>query len=365
MKYIDEYRDAKKASQLVSLINKEAKLPVYKIMEVCGTHTAAIRKFGIKSMLSDAIELISGPGCPVCVTSDGYLRNALFLARRKDMVITTYPDMLRVPVGRRSLETARSEGADIRGVNSALDALDIARRLPKKEIVFLAVGFETTAPGTAIALETAKKEKLKNFSIYSAHKTIPEALIALGKDRELTLNGFLLPGHVSAIIGVSGYAQVFKKLAKLALSSVITGFESSDILLAIYIIVKAVNCGRPILENEYARIVQVKGNMRAKALLKKAFVQKDSVWRGLGIIKNSGLFVRSGYSDFDAQKRYKLKNEVQNTHASYGCLCADVLKGKIAPTQCPFFGKSCTPLAPKGPCMVSREGTCRSYYEYK
>jgi len=364
MKYIDEYRDAKKAGQLVSLINKEATLPVYKIMEVCGTHTAAIRRFGIKSMLSDRIELISGPGCPVCVTSDGYLKNALSLASRKDIIITTYPDMLRVPAGGKSLETARSAGSDVRGVNSALDALDIARRLTKKEVVFLAVGFETTAPGTAIALETAKKEKLKNFSVYSAHKTIPEALIALGKDKELALNGFLLPGHVSAIIGVSGYAQVFKKLAKLALPSVITGFESSDILLAIYSIVKAVNSGRHILENEYTRIVQEKGNTRAKALLKKVFAQKDSVWRGLGVIKNSGLFVRAGYSEFDAQKRYSLKNEVKDTHASQGCLCADVLKGKIAPTQCPFFGKACTPQAPSGPCMVSREGTCRSYYEY-
>jgi hydrogenase expression/formation protein HypD len=365
MKYIDEYRDPKKVRRLVDLISAEAVRPVYKIMEVCGTHTSAIQRFGIKSMLSDAIELISGPGCPVCVTSDGYLKNALSLARRRHIVIATYPDMLRVPVDGESLETARSVGADIRGVNSALEALDLARRLPKKEVVFLAVGFETTAPGTAIALETVKKEKLKNFSIYSAHKTIPEALIALGKDRELALNGFLLPGHVSAIIGVSGYAQVFKKMA---LSSVITGFESSDILLAIYYIVKAVNDGRPILVNEYTRIVQDKGNMRAKILLKKVFVQKDSVWRGLGVVRNSGLFVRSGYSDFDAQNRYKLKNEAKSAgsaHASHGCKCADVLKGKIAPTQCPSFGKACTPLAPKGPCMVSREGTCRSYYEYK
>ncbi|OIO36736.1 MAG: hydrogenase formation protein HypD [Candidatus Omnitrophica bacterium CG1_02_44_16] len=365
MKYIDEYRDPKKVRRLVDLINSEVVRPVYKIMEVCGTHTAAIRRFGIKSMLSQKIELISGPGCPVCVTSDGYLKNALFLARHKDIVITTYPDMLRVPADGESLETLRSEGADIRGVNSALDALDIARRLPKKEVVFLAVGFETTAPGTAIALETAKKEKLRNFSVYSAHKTIPEALIALGEDRELALNGFLLPGHVSAIIGVSGYARVFKKIA---LPSVITGFESSDILFAIYRIVKAVNDRRPILENEYTRIVRNKGNTRAKALLKKAFIQKDSLWRGLGVIKNSGLFVRSVYSEFDAQKKYNLKNEVKNTRAlraARGCLCADVLKGKIAPTQCPFFGKSCTPLAPKGPCMVSREGTCRSYFEYQ
>ena len=195
MKYIDEYRDPVQSQRLASLINGEADRKTYKIMEVCGTHTAAIRKFGIKSMLSQRIELISGPGCPVCVTSDGYLKDAIGLSKKQSVLLATYPDMLRVPVGRTSLEQERSKGADIRGVNSALEALDMARRFKNKEIVFLAVGFETTAPGTAIAVKEAQKEKIRNFSVYSAHKTIPEALGALGKDKDLAIAGFLLPGH--------------------------------------------------------------------------------------------------------------------------------------------------------------------------
>jgi len=362
MKYIDEYRDPKKVRRLVDLINAEAVRPIYKIMEVCGTHTAAIHKFGLRSLLSKNIELISGPGCPVCVTSDGYLRNAISLLKDKLVLLATYPDMLRVPVDTTSLEKERSRGADIIGVNSALEALDIAKRAKGREVIFLGVGFETTAPGTAIVVKAASKEKIKNFSVYSAHKTIPEALLALGKDRDLALDGFLLPGHVSAILGLDGYHAVMKKIN---LASVITGFEALDILLSIYKIVRAVNEKVPILENEYTRIVAKEGNSKAKALLKEVFEKKDGFWRGLGVIKDSELAVRDKFRTQDASVKFSLKKEKIDAGKSVACRCADVLKGKIQPPACHFFGKACTPQTPQGPCMVSREGACRSYYEYK
>lgn len=361
MKFIDAYRDPKKCRRLAAMINAEARRQAYCLMEVCGTHTAAIHKFGIRQMLTQKIRLISGPGCPVCVTSDAYLKNALGLSREKNNMIATYPDMLRVPAGGESLEKARCRGAAIYDVNSALEALDLAKSHPKNEVIFLAVGFETTAPGSAIAVEMAKKEKLKNFSIYSAHKTIPEALMALGKDKDLALDGFLLPGHVSAIIGVSGYRSIMKKLR---LAACIAGFEPLDILLSIFQIVRAVNAATPLLENEYARIVKEKGNERAKKLLSRVFEPGDSVWRGLGIIKKSGLCVRRSYADFDAQKKFGLQDEPSDKDLTRGCRCADVLKGRMMPSACPFFAKSCTPEAPQGPCMVSREGTCRAFYEY-
>ena len=362
MKYINAYRDKTKCEKLAAWINACVKNKNYKIMEVCGTHTASIRKFGIRSLLSEKIELISGPGCPVCVTSDDYLRNAIRLSKKKDMLLATYPDMLKVPVDESSLEDARSQGADIRGVTSALEALDLARRFPRREIVFLAVGFETTAPGTAIALQAAKKEKIKNFSVYSAHKTIPEALLALAADETLKIQGFLLPGHVSAIIGVSGYRPIMKSLK---VPCVVTGFEPLDILLAIYTILQAIHLKNPILENEYKRIVRENGNQKAQILLNQVFEKHDSVWRGLGIIRNSGLALRKHFKEFDSLKRFCLKKETAGRNPKRSCLCAEVLKGKISPTQCSLFGKSCIPQSPKGPCMVSAEGTCRSFYEYQ
>jgi hydrogenase expression/formation protein HypD len=364
MKYVDEYRDENKSRQLVSLIAKEVfrGRRVYKIMEVCGTHTAAIRKFGIRTLLPAQIELISGPGCPVCVTSDGYLRNAIGILKNKKTLLATYPDMLRVPVDGTSLEAERSQGADIVGVNSALEALDLARRFKTKTIVFLAVGFETTAPGTAIAVKTAQKEKISNFSVYSAHKTIPEALFALGKDKDLKINGFLLPGHVSAIIGLDGYRPVMKKLG---IASVISGFEPLDILVSVYRIVKAVNDKKAILENEYGRIVAEAGNPRARVLLAEVFKKTDGIWRGLGVIKGTELALNTKFRPFDASIRFGLEKETVPEGARTRCRCAEVLKGKITPHQCPYFGKACTPKAPMGPCMVSREGTCRSYFEYR
>lgn len=361
MKYVDEFRDVGKSKKLASLINQTVCPQQYKIMEVCGTHTAAICRFGISAMLSERIRLISGPGCPVCVTSDGYLKNAINLAACKDTIVATYPDMFKVPVGDSSLEKCVSEGRDIRGVNSALEALALARSFPGKQVVFLGVGFETTAPGSAIAIKAALKEGIKNFSVYSSHKTIPEALAALASDKSLSLDGFLLPGHVSAIIGLKGYKSI---LGNVSIPSIITGFEPLDILFAIYKIISAINLKKPLLENGYKRIVKDGGNQKAQELLLEVFEPKDGFWRGIGVIGKSELGIRKKFEKFDAFKRFGLKNE-DNDDALVGCRCADVLKGKINPDECVLFAKKCTPQSPKGPCMVSREGSCRAFFEYR
>ncbi|HQP91515.1 MAG TPA: hydrogenase formation protein HypD [Candidatus Omnitrophota bacterium] len=359
MRYVDEYRDVKKVKKLADLINSIATRRSYKIMEVCGTHTSSIQRFGIKSLLPANIELISGPGCPVCVTSEGYIKSAIELSKKDDVIIATYPDMIRVPSKAGSLEKARSEGSSIRQVNSAIEALKLAQKYPEKEIVFLAVGFETTSPGTAIALRAAKERKIRNFSVYCAHKTIPEALMYLAESGDVELDGFLLPGHVSVIIGMDGYKTAFNKMR---LPSVISGFEPLDIMWAIYRIILSVNSHRPVLENAYKRIVRDSGNARAKAVLKKVFYKSDSFWRGLGVIKKSGLSLNPCFKEFDAIPKFSLK---EKGTGSFSCKCASVLKGLINPAQCVHFCKTCSPESPKGPCMVSKEGTCRAYYENK
>ncbi|MFA5039394.1 MAG: hydrogenase formation protein HypD [Candidatus Omnitrophota bacterium] len=360
MKYVDDFRSSVDCLALAKRINALCAGRALKIMEVCGTHTAAIRRFGLPSILSEKIRLISGPGCPVCVTSDSYLANALALARRKNMTLATYADMLRVPAAGTSLEGARGLGADIRVVTSALDVLKMAKALPARQVVFLAVGFETTAPGTALLAKAAKKEGLKNLRIYSGHKTIPQALMALGSDKGLKLDGFILPGHVSVITGLSAYKEV-SRLTRLP--SVVCGFEPMDILTGIYRIVEAVVLKKPILGNAYERVVRPQGNARARRILNEVFVSRDSVWRGLGVIPGSGLFFRHGYSFLDAALAFGLKESADKKSAALGCLCADVLKGKTAPARCPYFGRACSPLSPKGPCMVSREGSCRTHFE--
>ncbi len=397
MRFVSEYRDVRRCRRIASMIRGEAVAPRYKIMEVCGTHTAAIRKFGIREMLPPIITLISGPGCPVCVTSEGYLKNALGLARQKNILLATYHDMLRVPAGGTSLETERSRGALVQGVQSAWEAVELARVRRDKEVVFLAVGFETTAPGTAIAVEMARKDRIRNFSAYVSHKTIPPALAALSKDRDLGIQGFLLPGHVSAIIGLRGYRAVWKDirlsrtqpcvgdgagragfrptggtpknqgpraLAREAPPAVISGFEPLDILVSVHRLVRAINRKKPILENEYSRVVHPSGNLQAQKVLRRVFERGDGIWRGLGLIRESALVLRKPYRDFDAAVRFGLKKEGLSAEKRKGCRCADVVKGKIDPPACPLFRKVCKPEDPKGPCMVSREGTCRSFYEY-
>jgi hydrogenase expression/formation protein HypD len=360
MKYVDDFRQADACLAMARRINAAAADRSYRIMEVCGTHTAAIRRFGIPAMLSSRIRLISGPGCPVCVTSDAYLRNAFRMAAEKNVTIATYPDMLRVPADGISLQDLKAKGADIRAINSALEVLEMARRLRDRMVVFLAVGFETTAPATGILVQRAYREKIRNMRVYSAHKTIPPALMSLGEDKALCLDGFLLPGHVSVVIGLEGYRSSMRSLR---LPAVITGFEPLDILSAIGMIVDAARRRKAILENGYSRVVRPCGNPKAQSLLKEVFVPKDSLWRGLGVIPGSGLFLRKPYDFFDARRAFGLEEEDSHRSQDSSCLCAGVLTGKIEPLACRHFGKQCSPQKPLGPCMVSREGTCRAFFE--
>jgi hydrogenase expression/formation protein HypD len=266
-----------------------------------------------------------------------------------------------VPAVGTSLEIERSRGALVEGVQSAWEAVELAKARRDKEVVFLAVGFETTAPGTAIAVEMARKGRIGNFSAYVSHKTIPPALAALGKDKDLGIQGFLLPGHVSAIIGLRGYESAWKDIR---LPGIISGFEPLDILVSIHRLVRAINEKKPVLENEYSRVVHPSGNPQAQKVLLRVFETGDGCWRGLGLIKESALVLRKPYRAFDAAVRFGLKRERSAGEKGKGCRCADVVKGKIDPPACPFFRKVCKPETPKGPCMVSREGTCRSFYEY-
>jgi hydrogenase expression/formation protein HypD len=360
MRFIEEFRDAAASQKIARMIRQSAAGRRVKIMEVCGTHTAAIHKFGIRALVGDSVDLISGPGCPVCVTPDDYLRNAISLLRDPRVILATYGDMVRVPVDGTSLEKERARQGRVVSVPSAFAALEIALRQPQMRVIFLAVGFETTAPATALVLEQAKRQRIKNFLVYSAHKTIPQALALLGADRDLKIQGFLLPGHVSVIIGQQAYQKVLRPLG---VPAVISGFEPLDILVSLFRLVQAAVQGRFIFENEYRRVVTKRGNPRAQRILKKIFTPCDGLWRGLGTIADSEYEIRSPYAAWDAAKEYQLKMTGLGKKNKTGCRCGDVLKGKITPAQCVFFVRKCRPDTPQGPCMVSAEGTCRAYFE--
>jgi len=360
MKYIDEYRNPDLAERLSRRIHNLARAGRdYNFMEVCGTHTNTFFKFGLRTLLSSNVRLISGPGCPVCVTDASYIDNAISLAGIKGSVIATYGDMIKVPGSSSSLEREKARGRDIRVVYSSLDALSIAEDNPSENVIFLAVGFETTAPASAVALLEARKRKIKNFFVYSGHKLIPPAMKYLLKDPDARIDGFILPAHVSAIIGAGAYGF----LVRSGVFSVIAGFEPLDMLQGIAILLEQMKSGRPRIEIQYDRVVRKSGNIKARGVLKKVFAVYDSGWRGLGLIPKSGLRIRSEFKYFDAERRFKIKNRSSSGRRSY-CICPDVLKGKNIPTDCRLFAKSCTPERPKGPCMVSGEGICGVYYRY-
>lgn len=331
-----------------------------KIMEVCGTHTMAIGKAGIRGILPPEVELISGPGCPVCVTADTDIDSFMRLAIDKGIVLATYGDMMRVPGTEGSLAELKARGADIRVVYSALEALSFARMETDKEIVFLGVGFETTTPGAAHAIKVAKKEGLGNFSVFNLHKTVPEALRVLLDDRITKIDGFILPGHVSVIIGEKPYEFLADKYGA---SGVIAGFEPPQIMAAILKIAKDVNAGKPSVSNLYQQVVRPEGNTVAQALLDEVFSPDDAEWRGLGVIPGSGLALRKQYESFDAMKKFGVEKRPVKLYP--GCRCGDILKGVVRPYDCPLFGKRCVPDNPVGPCMVSSEGTCAAYYLYR
>ena len=360
MKYIDEYRDKDLIRAIAEKIKHRAgSKREYKFMEVCGTHTMAIARFGLKGLLPPNIKLLSGPGCPVCVTPTGFIDKAISLSKMKDVVITTFGDMIKVPGTSSSLEKAKSEGAEVKIVYSTLDALTIAKNNPAKKIIFLGVGFETTAPTIAASIIEAKDKKIENFSVLSGHKIMPPALKALVDDKDLALNGFILPAHVSTIIGSKPYAFVAKDYK---IPCAIAGFEPLDIMQGIYMLVKQSVEKKPKIEIQYDRVVKPSGNKLAQDILKKVFKVADSEWRGLGIIPKSGLSIKNKYSKFNAEKNFKIK--IPKTKDNKACICGEVLKGKKTPGDCKLFGKGCTPEHPIGACMVSSEGTCSAWYAY-
>ena len=346
------------------LLEAMGKLPLgdVKLMEVCGTHTMAIAKSGIKSMLPENVQLLSGPGCPVCVTPPEIIDAVLELSMRADIIIATYGDMVRVPgsVQGDSLQRRRALGARVEIVYSPVDAIEIAKQNPGKEVVFLGVGFETTAPGTAAAIMSAEEEGVKNFSVWSMLKTVEPALRALMAMEGVSVDGFLCPGHVGTIIGERGFEFLPADFAKAA---VIAGFEPEDILYAVYLLLKQLAENAPKLQNEYKRAVSVNGNELAQNILTRCFEPRADNWRGLGRIEKSGLGIRKEFEAFDAEKKFSV---------SYGegkkptaCRCGEVITGRLSPQRCGLFGCRCTPEDPVGPCMVSSEGACAAAYKYQ
>jgi len=363
MKYVDEYRNSKLAEKLSRQINRLAggDRRSYTFMEVCGTHTNTFFKFGLKSLLPENVRLISGPGCPVCVTDISYIDNAISLAGLKGVIITTFGDMMKVPGSSSSLYKERARGRDIRMVYSSLDALKIAEKNPSNSVIFLAVGFETTAPTIAVTLMEAKKNRMKNFFIYSGHKLIPPPMKELLKSGDVRIDGFVLPAHVSAIIGANPYGF----LKKYGVPGVIAGFEPLDMLQGIEMLLRQLKSGKPKVEIQYNRVVRRAGNRVAQGILKKVFRVSDATWRGLGSIPKSGLKVSGEFKNFDAERRFRFKKKSPSAADIKNCFCGQILKGRNVPEDCRLFAKICTPENPRGPCMVSSEGSCNIHYKYR
>ncbi len=329
------------------------------LMEVCGTHTMAIARSGLKKLLPKGVELISGPGCPVCVTPQEDIDRAVKIARREDVIMTTFGDMMRVPGASGSLEDAARDGADVRVVFSPMDSLETAEKHPGKKVVFMGVGFETTSPTVAATVIEARKRKLKNYFVIPGFKLLFPALELLAGSEKLKIDGFICPGHVSVITGSVPYREVADKYR---VPCVITGFEDADILKGISRLLRQISAGKSGVEIEYRRAVTEKGNPRARRLLDEVFRPADSAWRGLGNIRSSGLRFRKEYSSFDAEKAFNIK--VARSVIPKGCICGDILQGYRFPKDCKLFGKKCTPENPIGPCMVSSEGACAAVYKY-
>ena len=330
-----------------------------RFMEVCGTHTIAIFRTGIKSLLPAKIELISGPGCPVCITPQKEIDRAIAYSRKENTILATFGDLLRVPGSGSSLYEEKAEGRDIRVVVSPLDAIALAKNNPEKLVIFFAVGFETTSPAIAFAVQEAGRRQLKNFFIYSSQRLVPPALRALLSGKRTRIDGFILPGHVSVIIGSHPYAFVAKEYG---IPGVITGFDPLDILEGIEMLARQVKEKRAEIEIQYRRVVKPEGNALALKVMEKVFKPGRASWRGLGEIPESGLFLREELSGWDAARVFPL--ELPDPEEPPGCRCGEVLQGLVRPSECPLFSRACTPDKPVGPCMVSSEGTCAAYYKY-
>lgn len=325
-----------------------------KIMHVCGTHEDTITRFGIRSLLPENVEVISGPGCPVCVTTNREIDEAISLAQ-KGITVTTFGDMLRVPGSRSSLADSKADGNDVRIVYSVTDAVEIAHKNPEKEVAHIAIGFETTIPSNAVALQDAPE----NFSILCCHRLIPPAMELLLESHEVRIDGFIDPGHVSAIIGVKPYRPLAEKYR---IPHVIVGFEPLDVLFSIIMLLEMIKNHECEVRNEYSRVVKEEGNQKALSIMDAVFEPCDVDWRGFPVIPRSGLMLRERFAEHDARERFELR--VEPTEDLRGCRCSDVLKGLIYPRECPLFGKACTPKKPVGPCMVSAEGACSIMYRH-
>lgn len=356
---ISEKENIKK---IIDLIKKESDKLKNKInvMEVCGTHTMAISRFGIRSMLPKKIRLISGPGCPVCVTPVSDIDKSIELSENKDVIITTFGDMVKVPGTKSSLKIKKAEGKDIRVVYSPMDAIEIAQKNKSKKIVFIGIGFETTSPAMALSVKQAQEKGIKNFFVLPFFKLVIPPMVALSEDKNIKIDGFICPGHVSTIIGAKPYELIVKKYK---IPCVISGFEPIDILTTIYMIIKQILNEKPNVEIQYRRAVKYNGNKVAQDILSEVFKTCDSNWRGIGIIPDSGLTFSRKYTEFNALEKFDF--DVSHSKDPAGCRCGDVLKGKCPPFDCKLFNKRCTPENPVGACMVSTEGTCAAYYKYE
>ncbi|MBP2651668.1 MAG: hypD [Firmicutes bacterium] len=329
-----------------------------RIMEVCGTHTMAIARSGMKQVLPNTITLLSGPGCPVCVTDVSDIDDACILAGRSDVILASYGDMLRVPGTSGSLTTARISGADIRVIYSSFDALRLAIDNPQREVILYGVGFETTAPTSAVAIEAAIRADIGNFSVLSVHKAVPPILRFLLSDRDLSIDAFLLPGHVCTIAGTCDFDFIAEEYLR---PCVVAGFEPVDILEAILMVIKQYQENMPTVEVQYRRAVKARGNTVGRQYITRYFNLADCVWRGIGLVPASGFKIRDEYSKWDARAKF---NVSPPRVVAAGCVCGDILKGKKQPPECEYYGVNCTPANPQGPCMVSEEGSCAAFYRY-
>lgn len=366
MKYVDEFRDPQKAKGLLQEIIglgealASGRSSPIKIMEVCGGHTHAIFKYGLEEMLPAAVEMIHGPGCPVCIMPKGRLDDAIAIAQHPEVIFTTFGDAMRVPGSQLSLLQAKAHGADIRMVYSPLDALALAQKNPGKQVVFFGIGFETTTPSTALTILQAATDGVENFSVFANHVRVVPALEALLQNPDLELDGFVGPGHVSTVIGTDPYRVIAQTYHK---PLVVSGFEPLDLLQSIWMVLKQLAEGRCQVENQYGRLVQPAGNPQAQAAIDRVYEIRDHFeWRGLGSIPQSGLKIRPAYRRFDAEQRFTLPGKVVPDHPA--CACGDILKGVKKPWDCKVFGTACTPESPIGSCMVSSEGACAAYYKY-
>lgn len=358
MKFVDEYRNSEIVMELAKKIKTISQKEIA-LMEVCGGHTMAIHRFGIPYLLTDNVKLISGPGCPVCVSGIEFIDKAIALSGKKNVIITTYGDLIRVPGSKSSLEKEKSKDADVRIVYSTIEALEIAKQNKNKKVIFLGIGFETTAPATAVAIQKAYEDNISNFYLLSAHKIMPPVMKALLNEK-VKIDGFICPGHVSAITGSKIY-EFIPEIYKIA--CVVTGFEPVDIMQAVYMLTKQIHDKNPKVEIQYSRAVNKDGNTKAQEIMNEVFETRNDIWRGIGEITNSGLKLRKKYKDFDAELVFDIQIDQVKEHSA--CICGEILRGQKSPKDCKLFGMVCSPDNPIGACMVSSEGACQAFYKYR